>query len=292
MLALSPRPGLLSDAMDSLPGPIVSSSWLDQHLGALNLIVCDVRWYVDGRSGEAAFEAGHIPGAVWVDLDRDLAGPKGPGRHPLPHPEHFAAAMAARGIGDDTVVVAYDDAGGSIAARLWWMLTVLGHKAAVLDGGISGWTGELSIDTASTTNSVEFTPVPWPPNRVADVVTVDFARRDPSVAVLDARSAARFAGEPNPIDRRPGHIPGAISAPWTLNVDPNTGLLRSPSELRQRFETLGVASNSPIAHCGSGVTACHNLLALEIAGFADTRLYPGSWSDWESDPTRPVSEGC
>jgi thiosulfate/3-mercaptopyruvate sulfurtransferase len=289
MLTLYPRLGLMSDAMDSLPGPLVSSSWLDQHLGAPNLVVCDVRWYVDGRSGEAAFEAGHIPGAVWIDLDRDLAGTNGPGRHPLPHPEQFAAAMASRGIGDDTVVVAYDDAGGSIAARLWWMLSVIGRKAAVLDGGISGWTGELSIDTVSTTANVAFTPKPWPPHRVADVVAVDFARRRPDSVVLDARSAARFAGEPNPIDRRPGHIPGAVSAPWTLNVDPASGLFRSASELRSRFESLGVTADTPaITHCGSGVTACHNLLALQLAGFDNAQLYPGSWSDWESDPSRPV----
>jgi thiosulfate/3-mercaptopyruvate sulfurtransferase len=290
MLTMSRRLGLLSDAMESLPGPIVSSSWLDEHLGAPNLVVCDVRWYVDGRRGEAAFEAGHIPGAVWIDLDRDLAGTNGPGRHPLPHPEHFATAMATRGIGDDTVVVAYDDAGGSIAARLWWMLSVIGRKAAVLDGGISGWMGELSIDTASTTTDVVFTPEPWPPHRVSDVIGVDYARRGSDAVVLDARSAARFAGEPNPIDRRPGHIPGALSAPWTLNVDPASGLMRSAAELRSRFESLGLFGDAPaIAHCGSGVTACHNLLALELAGYRNAQLYPGSWSDWESDPLRPVA---
>jgi thiosulfate/3-mercaptopyruvate sulfurtransferase len=292
MLALSSRRSVLSDTMESLPGPLVSSAWLDQHLGAPNLLVCDVRWYIDGRSGEAAFEAGHIPGAVWIDVDRDLAGPKGtgPGRHPLPSPEHFAAAMAAKGIGDETVVVAYDDAGGSIAARLWWMLSVLGHRAAVLDGGISGWTGELDIDTVSTTADVTFTPKAWPTDRVADVLDVDAARRGDQRIVLDARSAARFAGELNPIDRRPGHIPGAVSAPWTANVDQATGLFRSSPELRARFEALGVHSSRPaIVHCGSGVTACHNLLALELVGFSDAQLYPGSWSDWEADPTRPVA---
>ncbi len=280
--------------MDSLPGPLVSSSWLDQHLGAPNLVVCDVRWYVDGKSGEAAFEAGHIPGAVWINLDHDLAGTKGlgPGRHPLPHPEHFAAAMAAKGIGDDTLVVAYDDAGGSIAARLWWMLTVIGHRAAVLDGGISAWTGELDIDTASSTADVVFTPVAWPLDRVADVIAVDSARRNPAAVVLDARSNARFLGEANPIDRRPGHIPGAHSAPWTANLDPVSGLMRSVDELRRRFDMMGVDDQrTVISHCGSGVTACHNLLALEVAGYDPGRLYPGSWSDWEADPLRPVATG-
>lgn len=284
----------MSDAMDSLPGPIVSSSWLEQHLGAPNLVVCDVRWYVDGRSGEAAFEAGHIPGSVWIDLDRDLAGTRGlgPGRHPLPQPEHFAQVLAAKGIGDDTLVVAYDDAGGSIAARLWWMLSIVGRKAAVLDGGISGWTGELDIDTVSSPANVTFTPTPWPCDRVADVIAVDAARRNPSAVVLDARSTGRFLGEPNPIDRRPGHIPGAKSSPWTSNLDPGSGLMLAPDELRNRFESLGVSDDrTVISYCGSGVTACHNLLALEIAGFASGQLYPGSWSDWEADPLRPIATG-
>ena len=280
--------------MPTLPGPLVNASWLKDHLDDHDVLVADVRWYLDGRRGEAAYDAGHLPGAVFVDLDRDCAAEAnlGPGRHPLPSPERFAAAMAAVGIGDNTSVVAYDDAGGSIAARLWWMLTVTGHPAAVLDGGISAWTGELSIDLAPRPNHVTFTARPWPLEVVADAVAVDTYRRSEGVVVLDARSAERFRGEPNPVDMRLGHVPGAKSAPWAGNVDPATGRLRSPDELRARFSQLGVSPDrTVVCYCGSGVTACHNVLALRIAGLEHVRLYPGSWSDWSADPDRPVATG-
>ena len=200
--------------------------------------------------------------------------------------------MALLGIGDDSVVVAYDDAGGSVAARLWWMLTVTGHPAAVLDGGISAWTGELSIDLAPRPGQVRFTPEPWPLEEVADAIAIDTYRRSGEVIVIDARSAERFRGDPNPVDKRPGHIPGAASAPWSGNIDPATGRFRTPEALRDRFEKAGVRADRPtVCYCGSGVTACHNLLALNTAGFGNTRLYPGSWSDWSADPDRPVATG-
>lgn len=275
-----------------LPGHLVSAAWLADHLSHPALVVCDVRWYYDGRQAEAAYDAGHLPGAVWIDVDGELAGsPKaGPGRHPLPTPEHFAAAMAAKGIGDDSVVVAYDDTGGSTAARLWWMLTAIGRRAAVLDGGISAWTGELSIDVSAAPAEVVFTPTPWPSERVADVVRVDEVRRTPGAGlILDARAADRFAGAPNPLDTRQGHIPGAVSAPWKDNVDPETGTLLPAAALRSRYESLGVTdAASVICQCGSGVTACLDILALALAGLGDAQLYPGSWSDWTAEPTRPV----
>jgi thiosulfate/3-mercaptopyruvate sulfurtransferase len=277
--------------VNQLPSSLASASWLSAHLHDEDLVVVDCRWYIDGRSGEAAFDAGHIPGAVWVDLDRDLAGDPdvGPGRHPLPSPEHFAAAMGNLGIGDDTMVVAYDDSSGSIAARLWWMLSVTGHRCAVLDGGISAWTGTLSNDLSSEITPAHFSVVPWPMGAVIDVVGVDTLRRSASALVLDARSKDRFDGWPNPIDARLGHIPGAVSAPWTENVDPTTGLMRPPAQLRDRFRRMGATPGTAIvSHCGSGVTACHNLLSLEIAGFRGGRLYPGSFSDWAADPDRPV----
>ena len=278
-----------------LPGPLVSTDWLAAHLRAPDLIVADVRWYIDGRSGEAAYDAGHIPGAVFIDLDQHMSAATegiGPGRHPLPSPEAFAASMASLGIDENAVVVAYDDAGGSIAARLWWMLTVTGHRAAVLDGGISCWTGELSLDLAPRPNHLVFEPRPWPLDRVADIIAVDAYRGTDDTVVLDARSADRFRGDPNPVDARPGHIPGARSAPWSGNLDPETGRLRSKNELRARFAQLGVRPDrATVCYCGSGVTACHNVLALTIAGFSATRLYPGSWSDWSSDPDRPVAVG-
>lgn len=278
----------------TLPGPVVSPDWLVDHLDDPSLVIADVRWYIDGRSGEAAYDAGHLPGAVWVDLDRDLAGPAGlgPGRHPLPSPEAFAEAMNRLAIGDGDVVVCYDDAGGSIAARLWWMLNAVGQPAAVLDGGISSWTGELSIDLPSQRPDSVFSVKPWPIGSTVDVVAVDTLRRGADAVVLDARSADRYRGEENPIDKRLGHIPGASSAPWQDNLDPETGRFRSASVLRERFTALGVRSDRPaICHCGSGVTACHNVLALEIARLPGARLYPGSWSDWAADPGRPVATG-
>ena len=278
-----------------LPSSIVSPEWLSTHLGEQDLVVADCRWYIDGRSGEAAYDAGHIPGSVYIDVDRHLAGSPvvGPGRHPLPSPEHFAAAMGQLGIGDDTIVIAYDDSSGSVAARLWWMLTITGHRAAVLDGGISAWTGQLSNDLSMATVPTTFTPVPWPMGSVIDVVGVDTLRRSSSAVLLDARSEERFRGEPNPIDKRLGHIPGAHSAPWVDNIDPHTGRFRSPAELRSRYRELGVSpARAAVCHCGSGITACHNLLALEIAGFRGARLYPGSWSDWAADPDRPVVSGA
>jgi thiosulfate/3-mercaptopyruvate sulfurtransferase len=279
-------------SMKDLPASVVGSSWLQSRLGTPGLVVVDCRWYIDGRSGEAAYDAGHIPGAVFVDLDEHLAGSPdvGPGRHPLPSPELFAESMSNLGIGDDTVVVVYDDSSGSIAARLWWMLTVTGHRAAVLDGGISAWTGSLSNHLAQAVADATFTPVPWPMNSVIDVVGVDAMRRSSAAVILDARSEERFDGEPNPIDKRLGHVPGAVSAPWADNVDPESGLFLSPQELRERFRNLGANPTSTIvSYCGSGITACHNLLALELAGFRGGRLYPGSWSDWSADPDRPVS---
>jgi thiosulfate/3-mercaptopyruvate sulfurtransferase len=278
----------------TLPGALVSADWLAARLGHPRLVIADVRWYVDERSGEAAYDAGHLPGAVWVSLDEDLSdGPIeiGPGRHPLPHPKRFAERMAGLGIGDDSVVVAYDDAGGSIAARLWWMLRATGHEVAVLDGGVSAWTGELSLETSPRPRSVVFTERPWPVERVADWVTVDFLRRTEDAVVIDARTADRYNGRIHPLDTRAGHIPGAVSAPWAGNVDPATGRLWSRNELRAHFDGLGVKPQTDVVcYCGSGVTACHNLLALEVAGLGNrARLYPGSWSDWSADPNRPIS---
>lgn len=275
-------------------GPLVDALWLTEHLDDPTLVVADVRWYIDGRSGEAAYDAGHIPGAVFVDLDRDLAGPPsaGPGRHPLPSPERFAESMRRCGIGDDATVVAYDDAGGSIAARLWWMLRASGHTVTVLDGGISAWTGALSIDVPSRRGSTQFTMSPWPISMVVDVIAVDTYRRRADTVVIDARSPERYRGEPNAIDARAGHIPGAMNAPWIGNINPATGRFRSATELRARFEALGIdGTRHAVCYCGSGVTACHNVLALELAGRSDTRLYPGSWSDWSADPDRPVATG-
>lgn len=270
--------------------PIVSAAWLEANIA--QVVVADVRWYLDGRSGRAAYEAGHIPGAVFVDLDRGLSAlPSATGgRHPLPTPEDFAAALGAAGIGDGCPVVAYDDASGMVAGRLWWMLRALGEPAAVLDGGLAAWPGMLSTADPVVAHA-RFTPRPWPSEAFASVDEVDELRHDRGTVVLDARSPDRYRGDPNAIDRRFGHIPGAVSAPSAANLAPD-GTLRAPEELRELYAAAGVDGDvGVVAYCGSGVSANLDLLALEVAGLSGGRLFVGSWSSWGADPQRPVATG-
>ena len=290
--------------------PFVSSAELESLIAEAGrderpLVIADVRWYLDGRSGRDAFHAGHIAGAVFVDLDEWLAGPPSAeeGRHPLPDPERFARGMSEAGIGDGTTVVAYDDAGGVIAARLVWMLRSLGHDAAVLDGGITGWPGELGAGAtvagrrAAPRADATFTARPWPASALASIDETQARAADGSAVVLDARTADRFAGETEPVDARAGHIPGArnLSVRDHLGDD---GRLRDLDELRARFARLGLApggaasGSDVIAYCGSGVTACHELLVLEHAGLGRGRLFAGSWSQYAADPQRPVATGA
>jgi thiosulfate/3-mercaptopyruvate sulfurtransferase len=274
-----------------LPGPLVEASWLAARLGAPGLVVADVRWYAAG-GGRAAYLDGHLPGAIFADVDSDLAAPPtaGSGRHPLPTPDAFADAMSRLGIGDDDAVVAYDDAGGANAARLWWMLDATGHRAAVLDGGIQAWTGPLDRGEAARP-AASFTARAWPAGRLADAALVDQLRRDPGAAVLDARAAERYRGEVEPIDPVAGHIPGAGSAPFAGNLDPETGRFLPPEALRRRYDELVGGRDEVVVYCGSGVTSCHLLLARRVAGLPEGRLYAGSWSEWIADPTRPVAVG-
>ena len=258
--------------------PFVSVDWLRENLGAV--VIADCRWYLDGRSGRAAYDVGHVPGAVFVDLDAALtrdADPAVAGRHPLIDPTDFAAAMGALGIGDDDTVIAYDDAGGVIAARLVWMLRVTGHEAAVLDGGLQAWEGELETAPASRPTA-EFTATEWPAERLA---TIDEVATAP--LKIDARQRERYLGEPDGVDPRAGHIPGALSVPCRENLGAD-GRLLPPDELRARFPFGDDAE--VISYCGSGVTACHNLLAMEQVGLQNGRLFPGSWSQWSRDPAR------
>jgi len=266
--------------------PVVDLDWVHAH--ADRVVLADVRWYLDGRSGRAAYDAGHLSGAVFVDLDRVLAGPPTPadGRHPLPDPETFAAGLSALGVGDNDTVIAYDDSGGITAARLVWMLRATGHDAALLDGGLTAYAGDLDR-TAPHREPAVFTPRPWPAERLAGV---DDAASG-SFVVLDARDRARFRGDVEPIDPRRGHIPGARNLPCRDNVDAE-GRFLPILELRERFADVGVTDGeSVISYCGSGVTACHQLVALEHAGFGPGRLYPGSWSQYSSDPERPAAVG-
>jgi thiosulfate/3-mercaptopyruvate sulfurtransferase len=249
--------------------------------------LADVRFYLDGRSARAAYDAGHLPGAVFVDLERWLSRPATPadGRHPLSTPEQFAEGMSACGIGDETVVVAYDDTGGVIAARLVWMLRALGHDAALLEGGLTAWDGPVETEERPVT-PVPFTPRPWPQERLA---TADDAASAENV-VLDARPRERFLGAPDGIDPRAGHIPGARSVPCREHLDDDR--LRPVAGLRAVLESAGVDGTAPVvSYCGSGVTACHNLLVIEHAGLGLGRLYPGSWSQWSHDAARPVATG-
>jgi thiosulfate/3-mercaptopyruvate sulfurtransferase len=280
-------------------GPLAAGDELARLLDDPAVVVADVRWYLDGRSGRAAYEAGHVPGAVFVDLDTVLAAAPetGAGRHPLPDPGTFAGALGRLGIGADAFVVAYDDAGGTIAARLWWMLRAVGQDAAVLDGGLAAWPGPLETGPGrgeGDRRTVARALVPWPDGLVADgdAVAAMSEGRAPGV-LLDARARPRYAGEVEPVDPRAGHIPGARSLPAAELLDPATGRFLSPSELRARFEAYVPAADDapPVAYCGSGVTACHTLLALEVAGIQGGRLYPGSWSAWRGRSDRPIATG-
>jgi thiosulfate/3-mercaptopyruvate sulfurtransferase len=264
--------------------PLVTAEWLCGHLGEVRVV--DTRWYLDGRSGRVAYEAGHIPGAVWVDIDTELSDPASgsAGRHPLPSPERFAAALGRAGIADGTPVVAYDDASGSVAARLWWLLYVLDEPVAVLDGGLTAWPAQLTTEIPDCA-AVERTPRPWPAHRF--LTADELAGTD--AAVLDARTAQRYAQGDLSIDPRPGHVPGALSAPWAENLGEDDRFLPA-SALRERFAAL-VGDRPVVTYCGSGVTACHDLLALAVTGRDDLALYPGSWSQWGADPSRPTVTG-
>ena len=282
-------------------GPVVAAETLD-HLAAdpsVHLVVADVRWYLDGRDGRAAYAERHLPHAIWVDLESHLAAhglPATEGRHPLPEPAAFAASMSSLGIGDDTVVVAYDDTGGLSAGRLVVMLRMLGRAAALLDGGLGAWVagGRPTVGGdeggAAIVQVAGFTPTPWPTDRLASAD--DAARHGASGRpLIDARPFERFTGEVAVIDPRPGHIPGARSAPWSAVLG-DGGRFRPVDDLRAYYGALGVEQGSDvIASCGSGVSACMNVLAMELAGFAPPRLFVASWSGWASDPTRAAETG-
>lgn len=270
-------------------GPLAAAAWLAQHDDDPTVRVIDLRWYLDGRSGRAAYDAGHVPGAVFVDLDRVSGHELGRGRHPLPEPGQFERAMREAGVCGDSTVVVYDDAGGTVAARLWWMLRYFGHhRVAVLDGGLQAWPGPLSTEA--------FQPAPCdfvaaPPRTGMKVEHEDVRQLPPGAVLLDARAGERYRGETEPIDPKAGHIPGARSAPATGNLTVDRRF-RPPDELRQRYEAAGVSDGaSVVVYCGSGVNACHDLLALELAGLPGARLYPGSWSEWCTRPDAPVATG-
>jgi thiosulfate/3-mercaptopyruvate sulfurtransferase len=279
---------------------LIDAASLGELMGDPKLVVLDCRFDLQNpEGGRTAYIAGHIPGARYADLNKDLSAPRTPdsGRHPLPDPRVFAATLEKLGIGDDTQVIAYDEANGSFAARAWWMLRWLGHRsAAVLDGGLKAWLARGG-PMASGEEPPPLAPaVSFSPKVDADAVIgaaeVASLLADPKQLLVDARTAERYAGSVEPIDRIAGHIPGAHNHPFTENLGLDGRFLTAP-ELRRRWEQrlAGRAPQNLAAMCGSGVTACHNLLSLEIAGLHGAKLYSGSWSEWIQDPNRPIARG-
>lgn len=275
---------------------LIDADTLAQHLDDPQWIVCDCRHdLTDYHCGRRAYGEAHIPGARFVHLDEDLSGPKTGrnGRHPLPHPLTFALRLGALGIDNGKQVVAYDSSGGCYAARLWWMLRWVGQaRVAVLDGGWQAWAAAGHRTTAEPpeVQRTSYTLRPRPDFAV-DAAYVTAHVSDSDVAIVDARSDDRFRGENESLDPVAGHIPGAVNRFFKLNLDAE-GCFKSPETLKRELETLlgGRDSRDAVHQCGSGVTACHNLLAMEHAGLPGSRLYPGSWSEWISDPARPIAQ--
>ena len=277
---------------------LIEAEALASLLGDARLRVFDCRFDLARPAyGRAAYAEEHVPGAIFADLNADLSAPAtaNSGRHPLPAPEEFAARLRAWGVDADSRVVAYDDNNGAYAARLWWMLRWLGHDdVAVLDGGMRRWL-QLGLplgDDVPAPAPGNFIERPRPGMTVA-ATDVLAASTDPAVRILDARAPERYRGEVEPIDKVAGHIPGARNHPFGMSLD-SQGRFLPPQALRDAFAASldGAAPESAIVYCGSGVTACHVLLALEHAGLAGARLYPGSWSEWSRDPSRPVATGA
>jgi thiosulfate/3-mercaptopyruvate sulfurtransferase len=282
---------------------LISAAMLRDLVGKPEIAIIDCRFdLMNPDGGRRAYLEGHIPGARYADLNRDLSAPitATSGRHPLPTPSDFAGTLVRLGIGRATQVIAYDDSAGAFAARLWWMLRWVGHPAAaVLDGGIKAWVSE-----GGTLQSGQEKPLPAaaggpPPSAQADtaavIETAEIERRlsDPAFLLIDARAGERFAGTVEPIDAVAGHIKGAVNHPFSANLGVDGRFLPAPV-LREAWERR-LAGRSPTqvaAMCGSGVTACHNLLSLEVAGFPGAKLYAGSWSEWIRDPHRPVAQGA
>lgn len=271
---------------------LVSAEWLLEHLRDPDLRIVDCRWVLgEPGQGRAQYEAGHIPGAIHLDIEGQLSGKEGPGRHPLPTRFNFQKLMSSIGIGRETRVIAYDAGKGVPAPRLWWLLRFYGHEnVSVLDGGWEGWLksgGPVQTEVPHL-HEAEFAARPkrkW----VVDKSSVDSVRDETSALLIDARTPERYRGESEPIDAKAGHIPGAENFPFTQVLDPATGRFLSPDQLKKAFEALGVdKTRSIICYCGSGVTACTNILALKIAGF-EAQLYEGSWSDWSADDNLQIA---
>ena len=278
---------------------LLTAQQLAERLSTPDLRILDCRFALDNPDvGRSRYAEGHIPGARFADLEQDLSGPvvKGTtGRHPLPDPALLQERLREWGVNQDSTVLLYDDGPGAFAARAWWLLAWLGKRDGVylLDGGFQAWQAAslpvtAQIDEAARGN---FTARP-DASLVLDADSLSRRLRDPALTLIDARGLPRFRGEVEPLDPVAGHIPGACCAPFTDNLGAD-GRFLPPAQLRQRFERL-LAGRSPdqlVAYCGSGVTACHNLFAMSLAGLPLAPLYAGSWSEWITDPARPVAAG-
>jgi len=275
---------------------LITTETLATHLHA-GWLIADCRYDLQsGTWGEDEYVAGHIPGAVYVSLSHDLSStPTGAhGRHPLPSPEAMVATFSRLGLENGVQVVAYDQDCGMFASRLWWMLRYAGHQnVAVLDGGWAKWIaeGRPARSGSETRAAATFTPR-WRSDWQLDLNTAVAAQRDAATLLLDARAAERFEGQVEPVDRVPGHIPGAANHPYRANLSAD-GTLLPPDQLREQLlqDLRGHTPAQTVMYCGSGVSACHNLLAMEHAGLPGARLYVGSWSEWSADPERPVETG-
>ncbi|MFT4124949.1 MAG: sulfurtransferase [Gordonia sp. (in: high G+C Gram-positive bacteria)] len=257
-------------------------------------VLLDVRWQLGSDAGASDYRAGHIPGAVFADLDADLADPPSPsaGRHPLPSLDRLQAAARRWGIDDDSPVVVYDDIGNLAAARAWWVLRWAGlTDIRLLDGGVGAWRSAgrrvSAGDTRPRPGSVTLRPGMLPTVSADDVAEI--SRGAAAGLLLDARAAERYRGEVEPVDPRAGHIPGAVSMPTAANIDAD-GRFLPVAGLRARFAAVVNGAQPVVVYCGSGVNAAHQLVALELAGYSGV-LYPGSWSQWSNDPTRPAAVG-
>lgn len=277
---------------------LITPSELQEILGDSRCVVFDCRHdLADPAKGERLYREGHLPGAHFARVDSDLSGEKNgrTGRHPLPSPEAFAAFLGRHGVTPESRVVAYDDAGGQYASRLWWMARWIGcDVVCLLDGGFPRWQREgrlLETDVPQTRASVIVPQVK--PETVCGVAEVEANLATGEVVILDARTPERYRGETEPIDRVAGHIPGAMNRFFKENLCPDL-TFRPPEELRREFSALiAAAGGRPIVHqCGSGITACANLFAMEYAGLRGSRLFAGSWSEWIADPRRPIATGA
>lgn len=281
--------------------PLLDPAALHARLGDPSTLIIDVRHdLARPEAGRAAYASGHLPGAFFLHVDEDLSGPQRSadgrfrGRHPLPDPHVFAQRLAGVGVARETLLVAYDDSDGMFAARLWWLARWLGHqRVALLDGGLKAW---RAAGLPLSTQTPQPSPVALATGLANAMPTIEAQTLHAALGsrryrILDARAPERYRGETEPLDAKAGHIPGALNRWYKLNLR-DDGTFKSIAELQREYEPLLAGADEVVHQCGSGVSACHNLFAMALAGFHPGTLYPGSWSEWSADRARPVATGA